>query len=146
MDGPNPYKSPKADATTPDASTRSQGVGGCGIILIGIVIGAVLGGVLLWVAVDVAWDRERQAMEQEIRERLANGENDAERQVVMEHKTMPIAVVIRFFFQLGVAAVVGGGVGGVLAAKWKRRFAQQEASSVAWREVGYEHSPDSDTA
>jgi hypothetical protein len=83
MDESNPNQSPNADATTPDAGIASQEAGGCGIILLGIIVGAILGGVLLCVAVDAALDRERKAMEQEIRERLANGEKDAERQVII---------------------------------------------------------------
>jgi hypothetical protein len=141
MEDADPHNSPKADAM-PDAGGPSQETAGCGIILLGVVVGAILGGVLLCVAVQAAWDREKQAMDQEIRERLANGEDDAERQVIMEHKTMPIAVAMGFFMELGVAAVVGGGIGGVLAAQWKRRSAQQEESSVACRVVRYEHSPD----
>lgn len=91
------------------------------IILMGIVIGAILGGVLLWVAVDVAWVREQRAMEREIRESLANEEDDAGRQAIIKHKAMPIAAAMGFFKEFGGAVVLGGGIGGVLAAKWRRR-------------------------
>ena len=60
-------------------------------------------------------------MEREIRERLANREEDAEQQVIMKHKTMPIAVAMGFFTALGLAVVVGGSVGGVSAAAWSRK-------------------------
>jgi len=124
-------------------SDTSPQTGVCGIILLGVVVGAILGGVLLCVAVDVAWDRERRAMEQEIWDRVANGEDDAELQVIMKHKTMPIVAAMGFFMELGVAAVVGGGVGGLLATKWKLRPAELE-SSLSWRVVRYEHNLDRD--
>lgn len=101
--------------------------GGCGIILLGVVVGAILGGVLLCVAVDVAADWEQQAMKQEIRDRVSKGEDEGEAEihVIMEHKRMPIAAAIGFFMELGVAAVLGGSIGGVSAAAWSRRSARE---------------------
>ncbi len=130
---------------------------GPGIILLGVVIGAILGRVLLCVAVNVAADCERQTIEQEVRDGVAKGqaEEEARGRAVMSRHRMPIAAAMLLLIELGFAVVVGGGIGGVLAAKWggvlaakwKRRSAQQEEeSSVAWRLVGYEHSPDPPSA
>jgi hypothetical protein len=127
----NPYDSPNADTPTPDADVPSQPGGGCGIVLLGVLIGAILGGAVLCFVVDLALDREQQAMKREIQTRIANGEKaeDAKTYVIMSHKRMPIAAAIGFFMELGVAAVVGGGIGGVLAAAWHGRTVKPQAES-----------------
>ncbi len=116
-----------------------------GIILLGVVGGAILGGVLLCVAVDAAADWEQQAIEQETRDGVAKGqaEEETREQAVMKRHRMPIAAAMGFFMELGVAAVVGGAIGGVLVAKWNKRSARQE-SSIRCRVVRYEHSLDCD--
>jgi hypothetical protein len=117
---------------------------GSGIIALGVVIGAILGGVLLCVTMNMAADWEQQAIEQEVCDGVAKGqaEEEARELAVMSRHRMPIAAAMGFFMELAVAVVVGGGIGGVLAAKWEKRSSQQEESFVAWRVVGYEHSPD----
>ena len=118
--------------------------GGRGTIVLGVIVGAILGGVLLCVAVDVAAGWEQQSIERETRDGVASGqtEEEAHLQAIMRHPRNPITATM----ELGVAVVFGGGIGGFLAAKWSRRSAEQEESSVAWRVVGYQHSPDPLTA
>ena len=106
-----------------DSVTTPAQPGGCGIILIGIAIGAILGGVLLCKAVEMAADWEQQAIEQEVRNGVVKGqaEEEARELAVMSRHRMPFAAAMGFFMELGVAVVVGGGTGGVLAAIWNMR-------------------------
>jgi hypothetical protein len=95
---------------------RGNSVAGCSFIVLGALGGAILCGGLFCVAAEIAGEREDAAIKREIQERTAKGEQDAEIHVVMEHKTMPIAVALGFLMELGVASCCGALLGGFVVA------------------------------
>ena len=79
-------------------------------------MGAILGVVLACIWLEFALANE-QAMEQEIRQRIADGEDaeEAKMHAIMGYKMMPIAPM-GFITGFGIAACFGGFVGGVVTA------------------------------
>jgi hypothetical protein len=82
--------------------------------LLGALVGAVVCGSLFCIAAEIWGDREQEVVKQEIQDRTARGEKDADLHVVMEHKTMPIVAAFGFFMELAVVCAVGGLLGGVV--------------------------------
>jgi hypothetical protein len=74
----------------------------------------VICGGLFCLAVEISGEREQEAITQEIQDRTARGDRNAEWNVVMEHKTMPIAVALGFLMELAVVCAVGALLGGLV--------------------------------
>jgi hypothetical protein len=110
------YETPSGQAT------GSREDFGCGVLVLGAVVGALCAGVVFCVAVEIDGRLAEQAKEREIRQRVANGEDedDAKMHVIMEYKTMPIAVALGYLMEGGVAVIFGAGVGGIVAAVARR--------------------------